>query len=230
MLVAAPLAAAAPSSFSRPVLSMPWFPSMDEGLHWCEESFLHIAEKHGLCEPAPACVTLAEFLKSNLEVPRAFLGPGQVDYFTTGVELEQFCSKESIQAGQTLFERGDPSDSMYIVECGSICCFVDWTQSSKRSRAAAAVLPGDLAVSHGVRIMEYGPGGIFGDLDFTLQRPRSFVAQCKNSGSVWRLTRWEIERLAREAPHVMVLLQTVVLRLNCLSGIHALEALERSNL
>lgn len=207
-----------------------WFPSMDEGLHWCEESFLHIAERHGLCEPPPVCVTLAEFFRSNLEVPRAFLGPTRIDYARNGAELEQFCSKETIQAGQTLFERGNPSDSIYIVECGSITCFIDWMQSTKRSRAAAAVVPGDMAVSHAIRMLEYGPGGIIGDLDFTLQRPRSFVAQCRNSGSVWRLTRSEFERLAREAPHVMVLLQTVVLRLNCLSGIHALEALERSNM
>jgi SulP family sulfate permease len=207
-----------------------WFPTIDEGLNWCEESFLHVAEKYGLCDPPAVSVTLAEVLRANLEVPRAFLGMTPVDHASAAASLEQFCTKQIMVADETLFDRSDPADALYIVQKGSVACFMDYSLSSVRSRAASAVVPGELSIPHTTRILEYGPGGIVGDLDFTLQRPRSFVAKCKKAGALWKLSRSEFERLAHEAPHVLVLLQTVVLRLNCLSATHALEALERTHI
>ncbi len=208
-----------------------WFPTIDEGLNWCEESFLHVAEKYGLCDPPAVSVTLAEVLRANLEVPRAFLGLTHVDHAAAAASLEHFCTKQTMAyTGEVLFDRSEPADALYIVEKGSVACLMDYSMSSVRSRTAAAVVPGDLSIPHTTRILEYGPGGIVGDLDFTLQRPRSFVAQCKKPGTLWKLTRSEFERLAQEAPHVLVLLQTVVLRLNCLSATHALEALERTHI
>ena len=208
-----------------------WFPTIDEGLNWCEESFLHVAEKYGLCDPPAVSVTLAEVLRANLDVPRAFLDMSHVmDHTSAAAILEQFCSKQSMHTGEVIFDRSDPADALYIVERGTVACYMDYSLNSVRSRAASAVVPGELAVPYTTRILEYGPGGIVGDLDFTLQRPRSFVAQCGKAGALWKLTRAEFERLAREAPQVLVLLQTVVLRLNCLSATHALEALERSHI
>ena len=218
------------TSTGVPAGTCAWFSSMDDGLTWCEESFLAIAEKYHLCEPPPVCVTLSEVFRTNLEVPRAFLGMCSVDYTTAAGNFERFCVKQSMDAGQILFERGDAADSIFIVESGSVACLMDYTVSSVRSRAAAAAVPGDLAVSHAARVLVYGPGGIVGDLDFTLQRPRSFIARCRRGGTLWQLQRVEFERLATEAPQVLVLLQTVVLRLNCLSASHAFEALERSDL
>ncbi|KAL4547721.1 hypothetical protein Ndes2526B_g06954 [Nannochloris sp. 'desiccata'] len=221
---------AADSSSPSSSGSCAWFPTIDEGLNWCEESFLHVAEKYGLCDPPAASVTLAEVLRANLEVPRAFLGVSHVDHAAAAALLEQFCTKQSMTHNDILFDRSEAADTLYIVERGSVACFMDYSLSSVRSRAAAAVVPGELSIPHTTRILEYGPGGIVGDLDFTLQRPRSFVAKCRKAGALWKLTRAEFERLAQEAPHVLVLLQTVVLRLNCLSATHALEALERTHI
>jgi sulfate permease, SulP family len=207
-----------------------WFPTIDEGLNWCEESFLHVAEKYGLCDPPAVSVTLAEVLRANLEVPRAFLGMTHVDHAAAASLLENYFTKQIIVENEVLFDRSDPADALYIVERGSVACFMDYSLSSVRNRAAVAVVPGELAVPHTARILEYGPGGIVGDLDFTLQRPRSFVAKCRKAGALWKLSRAEFERLAHEAPQVLVLLQTVVLRLNCLSATHALEALERTHI
>ena len=212
--------------------AVPWFLTMDQGLHWCEEAFLRVAERHGLCEPPPSCVTLAEVLRTNLEVPRAFLGLGSIDHEGVGAVLQSFCTRQLMHSNEVLFDRGNPSDCMYIVEKGIVSCWMDYARSSIRGRAAAAALPLDMALhpNRSARLLEYGPGGIVGDLDFALQRPRSFVAMCRGEGSVWRLTRGEFERLAREKPQVLVLLQTVVLRLNCLSASHAFEALERARI
>lgn len=215
---------------SLPSSTCAWFPTIDEGLNWCEESFLHVAEKHGLCDPPAVSVTLTEVLRANLDVPRAFLGVTHVDHAAAAALLEQFCTKQTMIHDEILFDRSEAADTLYIVEKGSVACFMDYSLSSVRSRAAAAVVPGDLSIPHTTRVLEYGPGGIVGDLDFTLQRPRSFVAKCRKPGALWRLTRAEFERLAQEAPHVLVLLQTVVLRLNCLSATHALEALERTHI
>eukprot|EP00887_Chlorella_sp_A99_P005506 scaffold1.g5506.t1 len=53
-------------------------------------------------------------------------------------------------------------------------------------------------------------------------------AVCSADGSAWLVDRAALEELARSAPGVVVLLQTIILRSTCLSFSHALEALERS--
>ena len=42
------------------------------------------------------------------------------------------------------------------------------------------------------------------DMDFYLQRPRSFSAICDAPGSVWRVSRHALERMAREQPQASV--------------------------
>jgi len=210
-----------------------WFPSMDEGLHWCEERFLEVAQQHGLCGPSPQIVTLEEVLRSNLEIPRLILGPTPIDFEEAAEQLQSFCVSQEMRAGDVIFKCGDMADAIYIVERGSVVCYMDFLASNVHSRAALVATPGQLAIENRAQLLKFGPGGIVGDLDFMLQRPRSFTARCPSSssgGSLWALTRTNFERLAGEAPQVLVLLQTAVLRLNCLSASHALEALERSHL
>ncbi|GAB4822722.1 hypothetical protein N2152v2_009768 [Parachlorella kessleri] len=204
-----------------------WFSTMEAGLQYCEEQFLEVAVRYRLCRPMPCCVTLGEVLRAHLEFPRSSL-PGGLDSGAAAAQLARFTAHEEIRQGEVLFERGDPADAIYIIECGGVLCAVDFMLTSVHSRAANRVLPQELT-DHNDRIFKYGPAGIVGELDFFLERPRSFSAVCEQSGSVWRISRHSFERMAREQPQVLALLQTIILRATSLSVAHALEALERSS-
>ena len=82
-----------------------------------------------------------------------------------------------------------------------------------------------------VALVEYGPGGILGDLDYFLQRNRYFSAKvtCVPC-NLWRLSQESMVRMAAEAPQSLLLLQTIILRASALSSSHAVEALEMSRL
>lgn len=56
-------------------------------------------------------------------------------------------------------------------------------------------------------LFQYGPGAIIGELDFFLQRPRSFVAHADGAVQLLVLPRAQFERMAREAPALTTLLQ-----------------------
>jgi SulP family sulfate permease len=234
LILEAPTDAAAPpgpgflgpaAAAAAPAPTCAWFESMDAGLCWCEEQFLDVAVRRGLCRPRPDRVSLAEVLRSNLELPRLLLGPAPVDYAAAAARLEQFCARREVAAGEAVFERGEAANDVYIVERGTVACHIDFLATTVHSRAAAAAVPGMAAVRP-ARVLRFGPGGIVGDLDFMLQRPRSYSAVCERAAVAWVLPRAGFERLAAEAPQVLVLLQTVMLRLNCLSATHALAALE----
>lgn len=69
-----------------------------------------------------------------------------------------------------------------------------------------------------------------GELDFFLQRPRSFSAHTETGCNMLTVSRASFERMASQAPHLLTLFQAVILRSTSLSASHALEALERSGL
>lgn len=106
-------------------------------------------------------------------------------------------------------------------------CLVDYLQTSVRARAIQ--LPEDVMPTHAARVLRFGPGGVIGELDFFLRRPRSFRAVVLEDGSAWRLTRAAFEDMATLEPGALVLLQGIILKSTCLSMSHAFEALERTN-
>lgn len=82
-----------------------------------------------------------------------------------------------------------------------------------------------------VRLVEYGPGGILGDLDFFLQRPRSFSATVKHVPcKLWRLSQASLSAMATQEPQSLLLLQSILLRASALSSSHAVETLELANM
>lgn len=207
------------------------FTSMDEGLTWCEDHFLTIAESYGVCEPRPERVDLAFVLRNNLQPP-PLTTENHADHAAAAVILERVSEFRKLEPGSVVFRRGEPSNMVFIVRSGAILCQVDFTRTTTHSRAVAAAVPKGLAVEGVSRRLSYGAGGIVGDSDFMLQRPRSFDAwACPERGAeCWVFDHKIFQRLSVDSPHVLVLLQTVMLRLNCLSASHALELLERTNI
>lgn len=67
----------------------------------------------------------------------------------------------------------------------------------------------------GCRLFQYGAGAIIGELDFFLQRPRSFLAQADSAAELLVLPRAHYQRMASEAPALTTMLQAWVL---CCSG------------
>lgn len=210
--------------------SCAWFNTMEDGLHWCEDIYLATAESYGLCDPLPDFVTLDEVLRANLEVPRLIVGTAGVDYEKAAEDLLAYCTIQHVNAGQVIFQRGESADAIYIVQCGKVLCYMDFLASSTHSRKIAQNVPDQFAVSRRQRLLTYSSGGVFGDLDFMLQRPRSFYACCAVDAALWMITREAFEEMAYAMPQVCMLLQTIVLRLNGLSATHAFEALDRSHL
>lgn len=55
--------------------------------------------------------------------------------------------------------------------------------------------------------MDFIRSSIVGELDFFLQRPRSFLARCDSPAELLVLPRPEFERMAAQAPELATLLQ-----------------------
>ena len=82
-----------------------------------------------------------------------------------------------------------------------------------------------------MNLVEYSPGGILGDMDYFLQRTRSFGAKVKVAPcTVLRISHENMQKMAAHAPRSLLVLQTIVLRGSSLSSAHALEALEMASL
>lgn len=70
-------------------------------------------------------------------------------------------------------------------------CVLDWSLSSVHSRAAAGALPADAKPQASERRIVFGPGGLLGELDFFLQRPR----RCLSGLLLPSCSLWEAGRL-----------------------------------
>jgi CRP-like cAMP-binding protein len=62
------------------------------------------------------------------------------------------------------------------------------------------------------RKLKYAAGGVTGDLEFFLQRTRTFGAQCVSDAEVVRLRMADYGRLLAEEPLVAVMLQHVIVQ------------------
>ncbi|DBA74396.1 hypothetical protein WJX77_006646 [Trebouxia sp. C0004] len=203
------------------------FDHMEAGLQYCEERFLEVALHYKLCKPRQMHMNLSEVLRAHLELPHAIL-PGPINYAKAAGELRAFMTVTHLQPGSPLFKQGEHSDVMFIVESGVVTCHMDFLRLHHRMQLPT--LSQDVLAVAPVRQFDYGPGGIVGELDFFLQQARSFEAVCKDSCTLLCISRTSFEQMAQQAPKLLNLLQTIILRSTCLSVAHALEALERSGM
>eukprot|EP00884_Botryococcus_braunii_P016374 jgi/Botrbrau1/341/Bobra.0022s0295.1 len=202
------------------------FPTMDSALETCEETFLAIACQYRLCAPATTSMSLAEILRSHLETPKVLLFGTRVDYGRTAATLMNYMQRFEYSEKDVLFRPGDPADDLYIVEEGTIRVQMDFLGTEM----AAVELPEELTAPPAYRYFNMGPASIVGDMDFFLQRPRSFMAVCASRCRLLRMGREAFNRLALQAPQALIVLQAILLCSASLNETHALEVLERSSL
>ena len=96
------------------------FDSLEEGLRYCEDVYLQIAVRFGLCTPQARGVTLSELLRSHLEsMPlKADEDPG-LSADLAAAELQRFMGKaRKLHKGQKLWDIGDLAKEMYIIQRG----------------------------------------------------------------------------------------------------------------
>lgn len=59
----------------------------------------------------------------------------------------------------------------------AVVCRIDFNATTVHSRSQLPAVPADSRPAATERVFKYGPGGLFGELDFFLQRPRRWVAR-----------------------------------------------------
>ncbi|KAK9847078.1 hypothetical protein WJX84_002130 [Apatococcus fuscideae] len=201
------------------------FRTMEAGIQYCEEQFLQVAMAYGLIRPPAQTMSLTEILRANLDTPQTFLH-GHVDYTQVANEVAQYLVRRRVSDGEIIFSPGEPADELYFIESGGVQLQMDFMSMTEQQRAME--LPEDVQAAAHIRTNEYHAGGIIGQLDFFLQRSRSFRAKSVGSTRMQMMTRRSYERMALEAPQALLLLQTIMLRSASLNESHALERLERS--
>lgn len=113
----------------------------------------------------------------------------------------------SVDAGTTLAERGEPSDSMYVVQSGWVSAYgID-----------------DDGQRH--RLRRFGPGGLVGELGFVSGAPRSADVAADTDVELLVLDRRDYDRLRQEDPEaatelLQLIVQTLADRLASLSDRH----------
>ncbi len=92
--------------------------------------------------------------------------------------------RQPVPAGETLFNKGDQGDSMYIILSGKVHIFTRDDQ-------------GDL-----LTFTHYGPGHVFGDFTLLDQQPRSASAVAEEPLDLLVLTRTQFEEILVQHPAV----------------------------
>jgi CRP-like cAMP-binding protein len=97
-------------------------------------------------------------------------------------ELAHKLEERSLPAGEVLFHRGDPGDSLYLIRDGRVKVFVE--------------------NMHGEELVlnQFGPGESFGEMALVDQRPRSASAKAVNDTTLLKLDRDSFFEVLRTHP------------------------------
>lgn len=87
----------------------------------------------------------------------------------------------SYSAGTTIIRQGEPGDSMFVVESGSVA-IEDFSQ--------------------GKRIATLAEGDVFGEMSLVTGAPRSATAVAESDTTVWLLLKEDFDRLIKHSPHL----------------------------
>lgn len=142
-------------------------------------------EEVTLARPAPG---------SCLEESSATFAPDPSAAFTPE-RLQGYAQSCSFAAGEHLIAQGDMSDDVYILRSGSISIVVDGPEGGR------------------IRLRTAGPGTVVGEIAFILRRPRTAWAVADTPVTADRITRAAVARMAAEEPHLLLALQTAMLRI-----------------
>ncbi|KAI8107618.1 hypothetical protein M9435_002646 [Picochlorum sp. BPE23] len=204
------------------------FPTLEEGVRFCEDALLEVAVRYGVCRPPSAAVTLEEILKYHLEkLPLIKASTAS----SLSRDMKQYIASQTVRRGEMLWRVGDAAEEMIIVERGIIRVdqFRDPRDVIWGKTDTDATLPSDayfatweenrgVTLPHGekpIRSFELGPGCVGGSTDFHLARPHSTHAVCASIACrVLRISKKSMQRMAKESPHALVALQMIIMRLN----------------
>ncbi|MHC4821466.1 MAG: cyclic nucleotide-binding domain-containing protein [Planctomycetota bacterium] len=100
----------------------------------------------------------------------------------------QFAEDFDFDAGETIFEAGEPGDRMYIVEAGKL-----------------EVLSPD-----GERIAELGPGDVFGEMALLTERPRSATVRTLEDTETCSFDNEDFDQLMEASPALSAAVQKIL--------------------
>lgn len=105
-------------------------------------------------------------------------------------DLEAHFEQVEVRSGGEIYAMGAEADAIFVVNRGAVQL---------------------LARDH-TRIMRCGCGAFVGDMDFLLERPRTFKALAVEDCVLWRLSRAGLQRLLREQPQLGAELQVALMQ------------------
>jgi hypothetical protein len=88
-----------------------------------------------------------------------------------------------VAAGETVIRQGDEADNFYVVESGDFDVFVAKHSARPDSVECKDDLPA--AAPEAKLVMQYGPGGTFGELALLHDAARAATVVARNAGALW---------------------------------------------
>ena len=142
------------------------FSQLNEGIAWCEDRLLH---RRGVSEPGAADTLEARLAR--------LLGDGEA-----ARGMAPFFQRQEHAAGKWLFRHGEPGDSLYLVESGTVSVVVDTAE-------------GD---AHVVRV--YTSGAVLGEMAVYMEGPRTASLRIETPSVLFRLDADGLKRLQARHP------------------------------
>ena len=198
------------------------FPTLQEGLRFCEDALLEVGVQFGLCTPPGAGTTLKELLASHLE-KLPLTSPNNAEAMAS--TLRRYMKHKTVRRGEVLWQPDDPANELFLVERGVIrvdqLVPIDTEEEEEVERGGGGG-GGDGSVQRyalpsvkKIRSFELGPGCVAGSTDFYLARPHGTRAVCASVACrILRLSRTAMARMAVEAPAALNVLQMAIMRAN----------------
>lgn len=205
------------------------FDSLNVALHLCENKLIYDLNQtmrssslsmsknaipHSALDYAPLTQTKLATIFSRI------LGIGheseikKLSVFETGGSAQ--VEEVDLTLGDTIYKKDEDADSFYIVLFGSIEIHRsdDYGINSKKALTSNRKSMDNLSWGSAGEVVSYlQVGGIFGYIDFSLGRRRTFNAICSSDKSiVARITRSMISKLEKEDPDVHRILEKVLLQ------------------
>lgn len=153
------------------------WPDLDRGLEWCENELL--AKLESVLTPTET---------STLKLSKLFTNDEHIALFM------QYLTKVSVAAGQSLFQQGDQSHSLYFIASGRLNILLERPDGLTQ------------------RIRSLGRGSVFGEMGLYTQSPRSASVIAEKASCLYQLDRNALKQMENKEPELANVLHTFVIR------------------
>ena len=185
------------------------FETTSEAVEWCEAAVLselpedpvspRLPSRPSLDDRAPLAAGLHHVLVQFAAGPQASEDIEWVEVVSRFFERQQVASKS------TIFQKGSEPDSIFVLESGTVSLYTGSGSDGEGD--------GDNGRR---RILRYANGGIFGELDFFLNQPRTYGAVAGGDCTVHVLSREAYGDLLQQEPAAAAAMQAALLKHLCL--------------